>query len=343
MIEQAIGRFMVLGPVTLLALVLSLALMVLLQPWLARYAMARPNARSSHRQPTPQGGGISVVVATFVVAWGAVATSPAMLQDEGGQFLALTATAALLAVVGAMDDLRSLSAGIRLAVQCIAVGALIAALPNQLRILPQLPWWLERAGLFVGVVWLVNLVNFMDGIDWMTVAELVPVTGTILLLGLGGAIALWPAVVAAALLGAIVGFAPFNKPVARVFLGDVGSLPIGLVLGWLLLRLAAHGHLAAAVILPLYYFADATITLIRRVGRGEPFWQAHRQHFYQRATDNGLAVPAIVRRVLVVNLALAALAVITVAVESTAISLAALAAAIAIVTWLLLTFARDRR
>ncbi len=342
MIEQAIGRFMVLGPVTLLALVLSLALMVLLQPWLARYAMARPNARSSHRQPTPQGGGISVVVATFVVAWGAVATSPAMLQDEGGQFLALTATAALLAVVGAMDDLRSLSAGIRLAVQCIAVGALIAALPNQLRILPQLPWWLERAGLFVGVVWLVNLVNFMDGIDWMTVAELVPVTGTILLLGLGGAIALWPAVVGAALLGAIVGFAPFNKPVARVFLGDVGSLPIGLVLGWLLLRLAAHGHLAAAVILPLYYFADATITLIRRVGRGEPFWQAHRQHFYQRATDNGLAVPAIVRRVLVVNLALAALAVITVAVQSTAISLAALAAAIAIVTWLLLTFARAR-
>jgi UDP-N-acetylmuramyl pentapeptide phosphotransferase/UDP-N-acetylglucosamine-1-phosphate transferase len=343
MIEQAIGRFMVLGPVTLLALVLSLALMVLLQPWLARYAMARPNARSSHRQPTPQGGGISVVVATFVVAWGAVATSPAMLQDEGGQFLALTATAALLAVVGAMDDLRSLSAGIRLAVQCIAVGALIAALPNQLRILPQLPWWLERAGLFVGVVWLVNLVNFMDGIDWMTVAELVPVTGTILLLGLGGAIALWPAVVAAALLGAIVGFAPFNKPVARVFLGDVGSLPIGLVLGWLLLRLAAHGHLAAAVILPLYYFADATITLIRRVGRGEPFWQAHRQHFYQRATDNGLAVPAIVRRVLLVNLALAALAVITVAVESTAILLAALAAAIAIVTWLLLTFARAKR
>jgi UDP-N-acetylmuramyl pentapeptide phosphotransferase/UDP-N-acetylglucosamine-1-phosphate transferase len=343
MIEQAIGRFMVLGPVTLLALVLSLALMVLLQPWLARYAMARPNARSSHRQPTPQGGGISVVVATFVVAWGAVATSPAMLQDEGGQFLALTATAALLAVVGAMDDLRSLSAGIRLAVQCIAVGALIAALPNQLRILPQLPWWLERAGLFVGVVWLVNLVNFMDGIDWMTVAELVPVTGTILLLGLGGAIALWPAVVAAALLGAIVGFAPFNKPVARVFLGDVGSLPIGLVLGWLLLRLAAHGHLAAAIILPLYYFADATITLIRRVGRGEPFWQAHRQHFYQRATDNGLAVPAIVRRVLLVNLALAALAVITVAVESTTISLAALAAAIAIVTWLLLTFARARR
>jgi UDP-N-acetylmuramyl pentapeptide phosphotransferase/UDP-N-acetylglucosamine-1-phosphate transferase len=123
----------------------------------------------------------------------------------------------------------------------------------------------------------------------------------------------------------------------------VGSLPIGLVLGWLLLRLAADGHLAAAVILPLYYLADATITLIRRVIRREPFWQAHRQHFYQRATDNGFAVPGIVRCVALVNVALAALAAITVAAEATAVSLAALAAAIATVAWLLLTFARPAR
>jgi UDP-N-acetylmuramyl pentapeptide phosphotransferase/UDP-N-acetylglucosamine-1-phosphate transferase len=168
-------------------------------------------------------------------------------------------------------------------------------------------------------------------------------TGAIVLLGLAGTLALWPSVVAAALLGAILGFAPFNKPVARVFLGDVGSLPIGLVLGWLLLRLAAHGHLAAAIILPLYYFADATITLIRRVARREPFWQAHRQHFYQRATENGFAVPAIVRRVVLVNVALAALAAVTIAVPGTAVSLAALAAAIAVVAWLLLTFARAKR
>jgi UDP-N-acetylmuramyl pentapeptide phosphotransferase/UDP-N-acetylglucosamine-1-phosphate transferase len=101
--------------------------------------------------------------------------------------------------------------------------------------------------------------------------------------------------------------------------------------------------LAAAIILPLYYFADATITLIRRVARREPFWQAHRQHFYQRATENGFAVPAIVRRVLLVNVALAALAAVTIAVPGTAVSLAALAAAIAVVAWLLLTFARAKR
>jgi UDP-N-acetylmuramyl pentapeptide phosphotransferase/UDP-N-acetylglucosamine-1-phosphate transferase len=74
MIEKAVERFLVLGPVALLALGLTLALMVLLRPWLSRYAMARPNARSSHRDPTPQGGGIAVVFATFVVAWRAVSS-----------------------------------------------------------------------------------------------------------------------------------------------------------------------------------------------------------------------------------------------------------------------------
>ncbi len=99
-----------------------------------------------------------------------------------------------------------------------------------------------------------------------------------------------------------------NKPVATVFLGDVGSLPIGLLLGWLLLQLAGSGHLAAALILPLYYLADATITLGCRIAGGEAFWQAHRRHFYQRATDNGFSVPAIVTRVVLVNFALAAIA-----------------------------------
>src|ERR1700749_3030711 len=87
---------------------------------------------------------------------------------------------------------------------------------------------------------------------------------------------------ALALLGAMIGFAPFNRPVARLFLGDVGSLPIGLLLGWLLILLA-NRYLVAALLLPLYYVADATITLLRRFVEGEPVTQAHRSHFYQRA------------------------------------------------------------
>jgi UDP-N-acetylmuramyl pentapeptide phosphotransferase/UDP-N-acetylglucosamine-1-phosphate transferase len=343
MIEQAVVPLLVLGPTAVVAAVLCSALLVLLRPWLARYAMARPNARSSHRAPTPQGGGIAVVGAALVVAAGAIALSSPPPQSDAGQVLALAAMTALLAVVGAIDDVRTLPAATRLALQCIAVMVVLATLPHEFRALPQVPWWIERAALLFVGVWFVNLVNFMDGIDWMTVAEVVPVSGALVLLGLSGTMALVPSIIAAALFGAMIGFAPFNKPVAKVFLGDVGSLPIGLLLGWVLLELAGSGYLAAALILPLYYLLDATITLVRRIARGERFWQAHRSHFYQRATDNGFGVPAVIARVVAVNLALAALALATIAADDLVVSLIALAAGIAIVTWLLRTFSHAKR
>jgi UDP-N-acetylmuramyl pentapeptide phosphotransferase/UDP-N-acetylglucosamine-1-phosphate transferase len=342
MTAQVTERLWILGLIALVALIISLGLMVLLRPWLARYAMVPPNARSSHLRPTPQGGGIAVVIATLLVASGAIFVSPALLKNQGGQFLTLIAATALLASIGVLDDMRSLPATARLAMQCIAVGAVIAALPSELRVVPQLPWSIERAGLLLGGVWFVNLVNFMDGIDWMTVAEVVPVTGAIVVLGLVGAVGTLPAVVAAALLGATAGFAPFNRPVAQVFLGDVGSLPIGLLLGWLLLQLAATDQLAAALILPLYYLADATITLGRRLIGGEAIWQAHRTHFYQRATDHAFTVPQIVARVFAANLALTVLALITVAAHKLAVSLAMLAAGAAVILWLLATFATGK-
>jgi len=342
MTEQVTERLWVLGPVALVAFILTTGLMVLLRPWLARFAMVQPNTRSSHHKPTPQGGGIAVVVATLLVAWGGVTLSSNLLPYQGGQLLAVSGATALLAVVGALDDIHSLPAAARLAMQCIAVGAVITALPPEVRVIPHVPWGIERAGLFLVGVWFVNLVNFMDGIDWMTVAEAVPVTGAILVLGLAGVMAPLPALVAAALLGAMVGFAPFNKPVARIFLGDVGSLPVGLLLGWLLLQLAAAGHLAAALLLSLYYLADATITLVQRIARAETIWQAHRTHFYQRATDRGLSVTNVVARVFVVNLLLAGLAFITVAAQNIAVSLAMLGAGGAIVLWVLATFASGK-
>src|SRR5262249_2427105 len=116
----------------------------------------------------------------------------------------------------------------------------------------------------------------------------------------------------------------------------------GLLLGWLLLQLAGRGYLTAALILPLYYLLDATITLLRRISRRERFWEAHRSHFYQRATDNGFSVPAIVARVVLVNLVLAALALTTVAADRALVSLAALAVSSAAVAWVLLTFARTK-
>ena len=260
----------------LAAAAVSYGLLVLLRPLLQRHALAHPNARSSHKIPTPQGGGYAVIAATA----GIVGVASLLLGEPGvgnqSLWLVLAATA-FLAVVGAIDDLHTIAVLPRLILQAVAVAIVLAALPGELRLVPSLPYWLERGFIGIAILWFVNLVNFMDGIDWMTVAEVVPLAAGLVLFGLMGALPRDATVVALALGGAMIGFAPFNRPAAKLFLGDVGSLPIGLLLGWLLTLLAA-GHLAAALLLPLYYVADATVTLLRRLFKGERVTQAHRSH-----------------------------------------------------------------
>jgi UDP-N-acetylmuramyl pentapeptide phosphotransferase/UDP-N-acetylglucosamine-1-phosphate transferase len=323
------------------AAALSASLIVALRPWLARYAMAKPNARSSHKIPTPQGGGIAVVGATIAVsgillfstAVRASVTSPALL------FCAVL----LMAGIGVMADKRPISPALRLVLQTLAVAAALAALPPELRLLPILPWWSERVLLAIAVLWFVNLVNFMDGLDWMTVVETVPIAAALAAFGYLGVFPWQETVISLALCGATLGFAFFNRPVAKLFLGDVGSLPIGLVLGWLLIVLAGNGARTAAVLLPLYYVADSTITLLRRAANGEPVWQAHRSHFYQRATERGFSVVEVVARVFLLNLVLCSLAVATLLSPNHTTAIGAIVIGIILVTWLLLTFSRGKR
>jgi UDP-N-acetylmuramyl pentapeptide phosphotransferase/UDP-N-acetylglucosamine-1-phosphate transferase len=319
----------------------SAGLIRLLQPLLRRYALAKPNARSSHQLPTPQGGGIVVVGVTVGIVALTTADLPSLVGEPWRLVVVFTAAVAL-AIVGAVDDVHMLGAMPRLAFQTAAVAVVIAALPADLRIVPGLPWWVERALTLVGGVWFVNLVNFMDGIDWMTVAAIAPLTAGLALFGVAGALPRDATLVSLALCGAIVGFAPFNRPVARLFLGDVGSLPLGLLIGWLLTVLAGSGHLAAALLLPLYYLADATITLLRRLATGQSVMQAHRTHYYQRAMDGGFNVIQIVGRVFAVNVILVALAATTLTTATRTIHVAALLAGCALVGWLLFRFARGK-
>lgn len=324
--------------IAVFAAVTSGVLIALLYPLLKRYALAKPNARSSHRTPTPQGGGIAVIaamVAGIGVAFGLRSFGLALYSP----LPIIIAAAVVMACIGAIDDIRPLPAAPRLLLQAIIVAGVIYTLPDHLRIIPQLPWYLERLLLVLGGLWFVNLVNFMDGIDWMTVAEVMPLTASLVVLGIAGALPSYGTVVALALGGAVLGFAYFNRPVAKVFLGDVGSLPIGLLLGWLLLLLAAGGHLVAAIVMPLYYLADATVTLIWRLLRGEPFWKAHRTHFYQLATDRGFTVIDIVARVFLVNVCICALAVMTVIIAGKVSEIIALLASAGLVAGLLFRFA----
>jgi len=312
--SQLLLSFAAAVPAALLSAVLTWAI----RPMLVRIALARPNARSSHRVPTPQGAGIAVIAATLVAAVTVIAFAGAAEMKIPVTVFGATL---FIAAVGFADDVRSIPVVPRLLLQGLAVAAVILAAPESLRIVPACPLWIERGLLCLASLWFVNLVNFMDGLDLMTVAEIVPVTGALVLLGWVAELPAPTTVAAAALFGAMLGFAPFNRPVAKIFLGDVGSLPIGLLVGWCLLQLAWHQQFAAALLLPLYYLADATVTLFRRMARREPFWAAHRTHFYQRATDNGFSVSRVVSEVFALNILLAALAIGSAMTSSTAIAI----------------------
>ena len=275
-------------------------------PLLGRAAVLdHPNERSSHAVPTPRGGGIAVVAA-IAGAWLAlIATGQA-----APQLLAVLLGAVLLAAVSWRDDVVGLSPAPRLLAQVAAVGlalGMLALTGAETLFGGGLPVWLDAAAALLLWVWFINLFNFMDGIDGIAGSEAAAIAlGLVLFASVGAGreadLAARAAVVAAAALGFLV----WNWAPARIFLGDVGSVPLGYLLGFLLLGVAAAGHWRIALILPLYFLADATITLLRRLARLEPVWRPHRRHFYQRAVQRGLGHAAIVRRVIATNLVLVA-------------------------------------
>jgi UDP-N-acetylmuramyl pentapeptide phosphotransferase/UDP-N-acetylglucosamine-1-phosphate transferase len=335
MTSSGIFLFVVAAVAALVSAIVTWAI----RPALLRVALAKPNARSSHRIPTPQGAGIAVVAATLLVA---AAVNVVAVGPAANIPLVVFGTTLFIAIVGFIDDVKSIGVLPRLLLQGLAVGAVVFAAPDNLRIVSACPPWIERGLLVIAGLWFVNLVNFMDGLDLMTVAEAVPVSAAVALFGLTGNIPAATTVAAAALCGALLGFAPFNRPVAKIFLGDVGSLPIGLLLGWCLLQLAYHGQYAAALLLPLYYLTDATITLLRRMARREPFWAAHRSHFYQQATDNGFTVLRVVGEVFALNVGLALLAMTSIRLNSAAADVLSLLIGAAAVVLLLRRFSQPR-
>jgi UDP-N-acetylmuramyl pentapeptide phosphotransferase/UDP-N-acetylglucosamine-1-phosphate transferase len=260
-----------------------------------------PNERSSHFDPTPRGGGIAVTI-SILLAWialhkvGLVASS----------FVSITLGTSLLALVSWIDDLRGLSPGMRLVAQGAAVTIGILVLPSTRSALEA---WLGSTLFFVAAglvwVWWINLFNFMDGIDGLAVSEAAAICSGLLLFALvGDGADPAAALLAAGIIGAAIGFLVWNWSPARIFLGDVGSVPLGYLSGFLLLDLASRGRWKIALILPLYFLADATITLLRRLLAGERVWEPHRQHFYQQAVRNGLPHSAVVKRVIAANLLL---------------------------------------
>ena len=265
-----------------------------------RAVLDHPNDRSSHVQPTPRGGGIAVM-AILVITWGHFGI---LVPTVAPQLFTILALAVALGAVSWIDDLRGLNPFLRLATQAVAVVVGLWTLPGEPIFQGLLPFWVDRIILALIWLWFINLFNFMDGIDGIAGAETAAIGFGIALVAviatLGPDLALYGVTLAAAALG----FLRWNWQPAQIFLGDVGSVPMGFLIGWLLLTLAVEGAWIPALILPLYYLADATITLFKRLFRREKPWQAHRTHFYQRAAGApGTHAPA-VRRINATNFAL---------------------------------------
>ncbi len=265
-----------------------------------------PNERSSHTQPKPRGGGL-VLVPVILVAW-----LLGFWPHVPGLDLILIAAAGL-AAVGWIDDLRDLPAAARLLAQVTAVAlGLLGMGDSGLVFQGLLPPLLDVLATGLVWIWFINLFNFMDGIDGIAGAETVSIGAGLAMIGALGGVAVLGSTAAiflpTLLAAATLGFLAWNWPPAKLFLGDVGSVPLGYLLGWLLLIWAAQGQWAAALILPLYYLADATVTLARRALRGAKVWQAHREHFYQRAVQGRASHGQVARGVILCNVLLIACA-----------------------------------
>jgi len=257
-------------PAALAGLLTASALYVMLAR--ARLPLDRPNERSLHTTPIPRSGGLALVPSVLVV-WMAL---PQHLPWQ------LWAAIVLLFAISLIDDLRGLPVALRFGCHLAAAGLVTAGLLGSAS---------PVVGLVLavlGISWMINLYNFMDGSDGLAggmAAIGFGVYGVGAWLGADAALA----ATAWTVTGAAIGFLVFNFHPARVFLGDSGSIPLGLlagslgVLGWV--RGCWPSWFPLVVFSP--FIVDATVTLVRRLMRGERIWQAHRDHYYQRLIRSG--------------------------------------------------------
>lgn len=259
----------------------------------------RPGNRSSHQLPTVRGGGLGIIA--VVLAGGLVLASKVGPLPVAW----LLGSAVVLATVSFWDDLRSLGAAIRFGCHAAAAVAVLFSLgwPRWEISLGAQAGFTVPAGIALGVgfLWLAgytNAFNFMDGINGIAGMQ-ASVAGAGMALVAGTATGQWaapPVLFSGLLAGATLGFLPHNFPRARMFMGDVGSAPLGFLLAatllWLVRDLGA-GLLVPLLLLHANFVLDTGITLARRIRRGEKWHQPHREHFYQRLVRAGRSHPSV--------------------------------------------------
>lgn len=285
------------GPTWAMACVAALFISALFTHAGIRYGRSRnlidePGRRRSHVVPTPRGGGIGIVVAVV-----ACAMLPVVFDGFGGERLvAVLITLAILVVaaVGWIDDHRGLGRWVRFFAQWIAGFLVLAGYEQWPAWLGIDGYWLQ-AGIVlmfgvICVVWSINLHNFMDGINGLLAAQAVFVfAASAMLMSMPSLWSMDEERVLAIAAGAVLGFLPFNFPRARIFMGDVGSGTLGLLVAVAVIWLLQRPDIAAGTGLVLCsgFVTDATATLVLRIARGRRWYSPHREHLYQWLVRSG--------------------------------------------------------
>lgn len=291
-------------------IVLSLIISYYLTRYLIGYLTKRniidtPNHRTSHEGMIPRGGGLAMVISIMICGllyYSDFTQSTTLLN----LFVALLIASA----VSFWDDVKTAPIIIRLAGQIVAVYFAMRAIPDydHTVLFHFLPLTVEKFLVGFGLLSFMNLYNFMDGIDGLTATQSIYISAIVSLFAMH---ALpdhdFVAFICAIVIGSCVGFLIHNWHPAKIFLGDIGSVSLGLLCGWMLITAGVNGYLAAVTILPGYYFADGVVTIFRRLARGEKVWEPHSQHFFQQAVKHGKSHSQVVGYIILCNIGLAVL------------------------------------
>ena len=260
-----------------------------------------PNERSLHSEPVVRGGGIAIA-AVVLVLQAAFAANGVLPAREG---FAVCGAGLAFVVLGWWDDRRSQSAALRVTSQLFIAGCFLSALAVD-TFSTWTPMWFGAFffAAMLGLVWIVNLYNFMDGADGFAATQaLLTMLGSTVLLSVGGEFGL--ALIAAAVAGACAGFLRWNWSPARMFMGDSGSYFLGFQLAALaLLEVNARVDIVPWTILLLPFLVDAGFTLARRIGLRERWWEAHKSHAFQLLALNGWSHRKLSLGLATINLAL---------------------------------------
>ena len=270
-----------------------------------------PSQRKNHINPIPRGGGITIISIILLCC----ITMLNLQYPSNHHFIYLIIAILICATISLLDDILTISILLRICFQALAIYFAINFLPeyNSNLLLHSIPLIVEKFLVALALLGFINIYNFMDGIDGLAASQTIYIAIIVLIFTIiDPQINISVSYLCMSIIGACSGFLIYNWHPAKIFMGDVGSVTLGLICGWLLLNLAIHRYIAAAIIIPGYYLADGITTIIKRLVQKKKIWQAHSEHYYQLAVRKGKSHSQVTKKIIYCNLILGILSLFSI-------------------------------